>query len=50
MINSKGSENHSLPPILYPQLIGLCLGIDGVTLGLGMNKIDITAVEKFLST
>jgi heterodisulfide reductase subunit B len=49
MINSKGGKNHALPPILYPQLLGLCLGIDGDTLGLGMNQIDITSVEKFLS-
>ena len=49
MINSKGGKNHSLPPILYPQLLGLSLGIDGETLGLGENKIDITSVEKFLS-
>jgi len=49
MINSKGGGNHALPPILYPQLLGLSLGIDGDTLGLGMNTIDITSVEKFLS-
>jgi heterodisulfide reductase subunit B len=49
IINSKGSENHSLPPILYPQLLGLCLGIDGGTLGLGMNQIDITGIKGFLS-
>jgi heterodisulfide reductase subunit B len=50
IINSKGSENHSLPSILYPQLLGLCLGIDGGTLGLEMNQIDITGIEGFLST
>jgi heterodisulfide reductase subunit B len=50
IINSKGSENHSLPSILYPQLLGLCLGIDGDTLGLEMNQIDITGIEGFLST
>jgi len=49
MINSKGGGNHLLPPILYPQLLGLCLGIDGQSLGLGMNQIDITGVEGFLS-
>ena len=48
IINSKGSENHSLPSILYPQLLGLCLGIDGDTLGLEMNQIDITGIEGFL--
>jgi len=49
MINSRGSENHALPPILYPQLLGLCLGIDGDTLGLGMGKIDMTSIKGFLS-
>jgi heterodisulfide reductase subunit B len=49
MINSKGGKNHALPPILYPQLLGLCLGIDGDTLGLGENKIDITSIKGFLS-
>ncbi len=49
MINSKGGGNHLLPPILYPQLLGLCLGIDGQSLGLGENKIDITGIEGYLS-
>jgi len=49
MIISKQGTNHPLPSILYPQLLGLSLGIDGETLGLGMNQIDITSVERFLS-
>jgi heterodisulfide reductase subunit B len=49
MINSEKANNHPLPSILYPQLLGLSLGIDGETLGLGMNQIDITSVERFLS-
>ena len=49
MINSEKASNPPLPSILYPQLLGLSLGIDGETLGLGMNQIDITSVEKFLS-
>ena len=50
MINKERGGNQLLPAILYPQLLGLSLGIDTVTLGLGMNKIDITSVEKYLST
>jgi heterodisulfide reductase subunit B len=42
--------NHLLAPILYPQLLGLSMGIDPETLGLGMNTIDITAVEGYLSS
>jgi heterodisulfide reductase subunit B len=49
MITMKNSTNHSLAPILYTQLLGLSLGIDAETLGLGMNQIDITGVEGFLS-
>jgi len=49
MINSARGRNHLLPPILYPQLLGLSLGIDGETLGLGMNQIDITSIEGFLA-
>jgi heterodisulfide reductase subunit B len=49
MINSKGGENHALPPILYSQLLGLSLGIDGDTLGLRENQIDITGIKEFLS-
>ena len=49
MANFSDGGNHALPAILYTQLLGLCLGIDGETLGLGENKIDITSVEKFLS-
>ena len=37
-----------LPSILYPQLLGLSLGIDGETLGLQMNKVSITDIEFFL--
>ena len=50
MLNRERGGNHLLPSILYPQLLGLSLGIDSETLGLGMNQIDITSVEKFLST
>jgi heterodisulfide reductase subunit B len=49
MMNTASGNNTRLPAILYPQLLGLSLGIDGDTLGLGMNTIDITSIEKFLS-
>jgi len=49
MVSSDQGGNHVLPAILYPQLLGLSLGIDGETLGLAMNQIDITAIEGFLS-
>jgi len=49
MLNNVKGGNHLLPSILYPQLLGLSLGIDGETLGLEMNQIDITSIEGFLS-
>lgn len=49
MLNNVKGGNHLLPSILYPQLLGLSLGIDGETLGLGMNQIDITSIKGFLS-
>jgi heterodisulfide reductase subunit B len=49
MIIIKEGTNHSLAPILSTQLLGLSLGIDAKTLGLGMNRIDITSIEGFLS-
>jgi len=40
--------NHPLPSILYPQLLGLSLGIDGEALGLKMNQIPSGGIEKLL--
>ncbi len=39
-----------LAPILYPQLLGLCLGIDGTTLGFSNNRLEIDGVTSFLMT
>ncbi len=49
MTSLRGSTNHRLPSILYPQLLGLAMGIDGDTLGIKMNKIDISSLEAFVS-
>lgn len=48
LLAQRGAE-HRLSSILYPQLLGLSLGIDGKTLGLGMNQLPITDIEGFLS-
>ncbi len=45
MILSQRGLNHPLPSILYPQLLGLSMGIHSETLGLKMNKIPISEVE-----
>jgi heterodisulfide reductase subunit B len=36
-----------LASLLYPQLLGLSLGIDGQTLGLARNKLSISEILRF---
>jgi heterodisulfide reductase subunit B len=38
-----------LPSILYPQLLGLCMGINEKILGLEMNRIPLDSIKDFLS-
>ena len=49
IMNTATGTNNSLPAILYPQLLGLSMGIDGDTLGLGENTIDIIGIEGYLT-
>ena len=49
MMTPLRGTNHRLPSILYPQLLGLAMGIDGDTLGIKMNEIDISGIEAFFS-
>ena len=49
MLHRERSGNHLLPPILYPQLLGLSLGIESHVLGLEMNRIEIAGIERHLS-
>jgi heterodisulfide reductase subunit B len=46
---SERGTNHHVPAILYPQLLGLCMGIDKTILGLHNAEIDIAGVENFLA-
>lgn len=43
-----GGSGRQLPSILYPQLLGLAMEIDGKTLGIGMNTINMDKIEAFL--
>ncbi len=47
MILSERRIDHHLPCILYPQLLGLAMGIDSRILGLERNRTDITGIERF---
>ncbi|NWF93618.1 MAG: CoB--CoM heterodisulfide reductase iron-sulfur subunit B family protein [Syntrophaceae bacterium] len=49
MILSQRDLNHPLPSILYPQLLGLSLGIDRRLLGLEMNEISLKGIEERLA-
>jgi len=48
--SAKGGENHQLPSLLYPQLLGLCMGINHKALGLEANQVPIQGqgIEGFL--
>lgn len=45
---SKSENGEPLAPILYPQLLGLCLEIDERTLGISENEIDLSGIRSFL--
>ncbi len=47
LVARRGPE-HQLPSILYPQLLGLSLGIDSENLGLQMNQISLNDIEYYL--
>lgn len=44
MIEQQRINNH-LPAILFPQLLGLAMGIDKQALGINMNQIDISELK-----
>jgi heterodisulfide reductase subunit B len=48
MPSHKG-KNHQLPSLLYPQLLGLCMGIDNGVLGLEANQVPIQGIEAFFA-
>jgi len=49
MILSSNGGRVSIASILYPQLLGLSMGIDHEKLGINMNKIDISVIRSYLS-
>jgi heterodisulfide reductase subunit B2 len=48
MVSKNG--NDALASVLYPQLLGLCMGIDEKTLGMDMNQVDIGGIASFLES
>lgn len=47
LIHSARGSNHQLPSLLYSQLLGLGLGIEGELLGLKMNQLSLEGIEDF---
>jgi len=48
ILSDNGGQD-ALPAILYPQILGLTMGIDGELLGISDNEIDISRVISFLN-
>ncbi len=46
---NRRSDIQALPSILYTQLLGLSLGIDGRSLGIDLNELNITSIENHLT-
>jgi len=44
------ADGHRLAPILYPQLLGLGMGIDAAALGLSSNRLELADIFSFLMT
>ncbi len=48
MVSGNGSD--PLASVLYPQLLGLCMGIDEKALGININQLDISGVTSFFDS
>ncbi|MEN8188762.1 MAG: CoB--CoM heterodisulfide reductase iron-sulfur subunit B family protein [Thermodesulfobacteriota bacterium] len=48
MMVSERELSYKIPSFVYPQLLGLAMGIPGRSLGLEMNMLDITTLESFI--
>jgi len=46
---AQSDNGEPLAPILYPQLLGLCMGIGEKTLGLSKNQIDLSEITSYLT-
>jgi heterodisulfide reductase subunit B len=48
VMTSMRGVDHRLPSVLFPQLLGLSMGIDRRTLGIEENVVDISGIEALL--
>ena len=49
MISSFRNMDYRLLSIVFPQLLGLAMGISGKALGMNLNMLDISSIESFLA-
>lgn len=49
-VSKEDRHFQTLGPVLYPQLLGLAMGMDSKTLGIHCNKINIGSLESYLSS
>ncbi|MGD8611210.1 MAG: CoB--CoM heterodisulfide reductase iron-sulfur subunit B family protein [Desulfobacterales bacterium] len=47
-MNAQPNNGGPLASILYPQLLGLCMGLDEQTLGISKGEIDLSNITSFL--
>jgi heterodisulfide reductase subunit B len=47
-MNTQSNNGEPLAPILYPQLLGLCMGIDEKILGISKSEFDLSDINTFL--
>jgi len=48
-IPSRNGNGSYLPSLVYPQLLGLVMGLDADALGMNMNQIDILGIQDHLA-
>jgi heterodisulfide reductase subunit B len=48
MVSQNGDDPFA--SVLYPQLLGLCMGIDEKMLGIQMNQLAITDITNFFES
>jgi len=48
-IPSRNGNGSYLPSLVYPQLLGLVMGLDSDALGMNMNRIDILGIQDHLA-
>ncbi len=48
MMTVENQENKQLSSLVYPQLLGIAMGIPSQELAVGMNRLDISNIETFI--